>query len=305
MVRTRSQRAAMLLRLPTDVLLKIASHVVAPGLVVAAGKNLEARTALRKGTDVAERSRFGGTIGLTVREAEHRLRGPYMRNGPPPWPANCLEASDLETRRAAGLALVKAIPVGSGTYPDDELAIALIAYGADVNAMSARVRRTILHVAYKARDPLRLARILIAAGADLDARCAGPDGAGLSPLSWTIECGFGAGQSYELASFLIEQGCDVSRPTPTSPIRAHTHLYSRPCRASSQRLRRHASWNLSAFRSKPQSQRVAKRRLMRREDSPLNLAPMLWKRTRALILTRTRTTSNVLTISKPRYLDEL
>ena len=209
MVRTRSQRAAMLLRLPTDVLLKIASHVVAPGLVVAAGKNLEARTALRKGTDVAERSRFGGTIGLTVREAEHRLRGPYMRNGPPPWPANCLEASDLETRRAAGLALVKAIPVGSGTYPDDELAIALIAYGADVNAMSARVRRTILHVAYKARDPLRLARILIAAGADLDARCAGPDGAGLSPLSWTIECGFGAGQSYELASFLIEQGCDV------------------------------------------------------------------------------------------------
>ena len=199
----------MLLRLPTDVLLKIASHVVAPGLVVAAGKNLEARTALCKGTDVAERSRFGGTIGLTVREAEHRLRGPYMRNGPPPWPANCLEASDLETRRAAGLALVKAIPVGSGTYPDDELAIALIAYGADVNAMSARVRRTILHVAYKARDPLRLARILIAAGADLDARCAGPDGAGLSPLSWTIECGFGAGQSYELASFLIEQGCDV------------------------------------------------------------------------------------------------
>ena len=209
MVRTRSQRAAMLLRLPTDVLLKIASHVVAPGLVVAAGKNLEARTALRKGTDVAERSRFGGTIGLTVREAEHRLRGPYMRNGPPPWPANCLEASDLETRRAAGLALVKAIPVGSGTYPDDELAIALIAYGADVNAMSARVRRTILHVAYKARDPLRLARILIAAGADLDARCRAPNAAGLSPLSWCIECGEGTERSYALASFLIEQGCDV------------------------------------------------------------------------------------------------
>ena len=56
----------MLLRLPTDVLFKIASHVVAPDLVVAAGKNLEARTALRKGTDAAERSRFGG-IGLTIR----------------------------------------------------------------------------------------------------------------------------------------------------------------------------------------------------------------------------------------------
>ena len=66
-----------LLRLPSDMLLKIASHVVAPGLVVAAGKNLEARTALRKGTDAAERSRFGGAIGLTVREAEHRLRTQY------------------------------------------------------------------------------------------------------------------------------------------------------------------------------------------------------------------------------------
>ena len=83
MVRTHSQRAhaAMLLRLPSDMLLKIASHVVAPGLVVAAGKNLEARMALRKGTDAAERSRFGG-FGLTIREAEHRLRDPYMLRGP-------------------------------------------------------------------------------------------------------------------------------------------------------------------------------------------------------------------------------
>ena len=123
MVRKHSQRAhaAMLLRLPSDMLLKIASHVVAPGLVVAAGKNLEARMALRKGTDAAERSRFGD-IGLTIREAEHRLRDPYMLRG-------AVEAKDLETRRAAGSALLKAIP-----YPDDELAIALIAYGADVNA---------------------------------------------------------------------------------------------------------------------------------------------------------------------------
>ena len=204
MVRTRSQRAAMLLRLPTDVLFKIASHVVAPGLVVAAGKNLEARTALRKGTDAAERSRFGGAIGLTVREAEHRLRGPYMRNGPPPWPANTLEASDLETRRAAGQALLKAI-----RFPDDELAIALIAYGADVNAMSPRFGYTLLHMAYKASFTLRLARILIAAGADLDARCGAPNGAGLSPLAWCIECGEGTERSYALASFFIEQGCDV------------------------------------------------------------------------------------------------
>ena len=205
MVRTRSQRAAMILRLPTDVLFKIASHVVAPDLVVAAGKNLEARTALRKGTDAAERSRFGG-IGLTIKEAEHRLRGPYMRNGPPPWPANTLEASDLETRRAAGFALLKAIRV---TYPDDELAIALIAYGADVNATSPRFGYTLLHMAYKASFTLRRARILIAAGADLDARCGAPNGAGLSPLAWCIECGEGTERSYALASFLIEQGCDV------------------------------------------------------------------------------------------------
>ena len=58
-----------LLRLPTDVLFKIASQVVSPDLVVAAGRNLEARTALRRGTDAAERSRFGG-VGITVREAE-------------------------------------------------------------------------------------------------------------------------------------------------------------------------------------------------------------------------------------------
>ena len=201
MVRTHSQRAhaAMLLRLPSDMLLKIASHVVAPGLVVAASKNVEARTALRKGTDAAERSRFGG-IGLTIKEAEHDLRGPYMLNGP----ANYLEASDLETRRAAGLALLKAIP-----YPDDELAIALIAYGADVNATHPGIGYTLLHMAHEARNPPRLARILIAAGADLDARCRAPNAAGFSPLSWCIECGEGTERSYALASFLIEQGCDV------------------------------------------------------------------------------------------------
>ena len=184
------------------MLLKIASHVVAPGLVVAAGKNLEARTALRKGTDAAERSRFGGTIGLTVREAEHRLRTEY---------SGVLEKNDLVSRNAAGLALIM-----KTTWDDDEscgiyeeVAKTLIAYGADVNATHRGIGHTLLHMAHEARNPTRLACILIAAGADLDARCAGPDGAGLSPLSWTIECGFGAGQSYELASFLIEQGCDV------------------------------------------------------------------------------------------------
>ena len=69
-------RRAALLSLPADMLCKIASHVVAPDLVVAAGRDVSARTALRKGTDAAERSRFGG-IGLTVREAEQVLRTRY------------------------------------------------------------------------------------------------------------------------------------------------------------------------------------------------------------------------------------
>ena len=64
-------------------------------------------------------------------------------------------------------------------------------------------------MAHEARNPTRLACILIAAGADLDARCRPPNAAGLSPLSCCIECGEGTERSYALASFLIEQGCDV------------------------------------------------------------------------------------------------
>ena len=193
--RARRGATAPLLRLPAEILRKIASTSVSPGFVVAAGRNVEARTALRKGTDEAERSRFGGIIGLTVREAERRLRTEY---------SGVLENNDLVSRQAAGSALLKAIP-----YPDDELAIALIAYGADVNATHRGIGHTLLHMAHEARNPTRLACILIAAGADLDARCRAPNAAGLSPLSWCIECGEGTERSYALASFLIEQGCDV------------------------------------------------------------------------------------------------
>ena len=194
-----------LLRLPSDMLLKIASHVVAPGLVVAAGKNLEARTALRKGTDAAERSRFGGAIGLTVREAEHRLRTQYT---------GVLENNDLVSRHAAGLALVM-----KTTWDNDEsfgiheeLAKTLIAYGADVNVKENSGRDVgyiLLHVAYHADDPVAFARILLAAGANIDARATPPNAAGLSPLAWSIDCGSGTEPSYALASFFIEQGCDV------------------------------------------------------------------------------------------------
>ena len=122
MVQTRRrarQRGAALLRLPTDVLHKIATHAVLPDLVVAAGRNVEARTALRKGTDEAERSRFGG-IGMTVREAERVLRTRYP---------HILDDSDLASREAAGLALTSAnvnIVGGLQRFVEALLALSLI-----------------------------------------------------------------------------------------------------------------------------------------------------------------------------------
>ncbi len=216
MVQTRRrarQRGAALLRLPTDVLHKIATHTAAPGLVVAAGTNLEARTALRKGTDEAERSRFGG-IGMTVREAERVLRTRYP---------HILGESDLASRRAAGLALttrsnVNVVdgpllggePAGGEPRIYQGMVEALLAYGAEPSVPEdSHFGNTLLHVASVADDPVALARLLISAGANIDARSRGPNCAGLTPLTWSIRCGEGQPPCYDLAIFLIEQGCDV------------------------------------------------------------------------------------------------
>ena len=201
MVQTRRRarlRGAALLRLPTDVLHKIATHTVAPDLVVAAGRNVEARTALRKGTDEAERSRFGG-IGMTVREAERVLRTRYP---------HILDDSDLASREAAGLALTSAnVNIVGGLQQFVE---ALLAYGAEPSVPEdSQFGHTLLHTAHEADDPIALARLLLAAGANIDALATPPNGAGLSPLAWAIDCGKGAEKSYALASLLIEQGCDV------------------------------------------------------------------------------------------------
>jgi hypothetical protein len=208
MVQTRRrarQRGAALLRLPTDVLYKIATHAVLPELVVAAGTNVEARTALRKGTDEAERSRFGG-IGLTVREAEHVLRTRF----------GVLEDSDLVSREAAGMALTtKSNVVGDDVEEGEQPRIhqgmveALLAYGAEPSVPEdSDFGNTLLHLAPIADDPVALARLLIAAGANIDARSCAPNAAGLSPLTWSLEAEEGA-PCYDLAIFLIEQGCDV------------------------------------------------------------------------------------------------
>jgi len=213
----------MLLRLPTDVLFKIASHVVAPDLVVAAGKNLEARTALRKGTDAAERSRFGG-IGLTVREAEQVLRTRYREE---------MHGDYLESRAAAGSTLgVGTLLCNHEAHPDapeardrwfdfhggayffaSGLLSAMIAYGADLDVQFWGGYTPLHYVAVCApHDAVELAKLLLAAGHDIDAECMPGDAAGPTPLCWCISTGQQPTDAhYELARFLIEQGCDVLR----------------------------------------------------------------------------------------------
>ena len=227
MVQTRRrvrQRGAVLLRLPTDVLHKIATHTVAPGLVVAAGSNLEARTALRKGTDEAERSRFGG-IGMTVREAEHILRTRYR---------NIVPAVLLESRDQARCAFSrKNIICTDEDHPDapediedwldddgQEVFVAsrfvrtLLAYGADPSGISTE-SFTPLHLvaAYCPSDAIELARVLLAAGADIDAECSPADMSGTCALTWciTLTDGPASDARCALATFLVEQGCDVAK----------------------------------------------------------------------------------------------
>ena len=231
--RARRGATAPLLRLPAEILRKIASTSVSPGFVVAAGRNVEARTALRKGTDEAERSRFGGIIGLTVREAERRLRTEYM---------SVLHDNDLVSRNAAGLALIMKTTGFASIH--EELAKTLIAYGADVNVKensSRDVGYILLHVAYLADDPVAFARILLAAGADIDACCTPPNAAGLSPLAWCIKMGRRTERSYALASFLIEQGCDVVEAHADYTYQSHGRyllgvLESRPRTEGNMRL---------------------------------------------------------------------
>ena len=257
MVQTRRARrgaTAPLLRLPAELLRKIASTSVSPGLVVAAGRNVEARTALRKGTDEAERSRFGG-IGVTVREAEHILRTRYGAYTDEAW---------LASRAAAGRALCRKnllrwadreLELGaqldqdhpdfpdhnddlrwefSERGPDDtdsvffseEMCVffatgwckMMIAYGADLEALNAG-GYTPLHYLAAYAPPIAVARdvvrLLVAAGNDIDAHCLSyHEDRGPTPLCWCLtahpcQLGGPTDAHYELAMFLIEQGCDV------------------------------------------------------------------------------------------------
>ena len=235
MVQTRRARrvaTAPLLRLPAEILRKIASTSVSPGLVVAAGQNVEARTALRKGTDEAERSRFGG-IGVTVREAEQILRTRYREYTDEAW---------LASRAAAGRALCRETLVRSHEdHPDapdcdedwrwDSHGAAvffasgwlsmMIAYGAPVPVWretrpTGLFIHTPLHLLalYAPPDAVDVAQLLIAAGNDIDAQINSPrDTLGPTPLCWCLtaqqEDDGPTDSHFELARFLIEQGCDV------------------------------------------------------------------------------------------------
>ena len=211
-----SPRRAALLSLPADMLCKIASHVVAPDLVVAAGRDVSARTALRKGTDAAERSRFGG-IGLTVREAEQVLRTRYR---------DCVRHIDLESRKSVseGLGQRYIVFYANEEHPDahattngrcvaSQFIRTIIAYGANpVEPPRSGTGTTPLHFlsAYVPPDAIDLAKLLLAAGVDMDAEGSPFDRSGTCALSWCISHTHDwTDERCALATFLIEQGCDV------------------------------------------------------------------------------------------------
>ena len=208
-------RRAALLSLPADMLCKIASHVVAPDLVVAAGRDVSARTALRKGTDAAERSRFGG-IGLTVREAEQVLRTRYR---------DWLGDVDLDSRESVRERLDQPYIVFDRykkDHPDapatvertgvaSQLIRTIIAYGADPAVPHSAGTTPLHHVAARVPpDAIGLAKLLLAAGADMDAEGSPGDLSGTCALSWCISNNHDwTDERCALATFLIEQGCDV------------------------------------------------------------------------------------------------
>ncbi|CAH0377692.1 unnamed protein product [Pelagomonas calceolata] len=207
-------RRAALLSLPADMLCKIASHVVAPDLVVAAGRDVSARTALRKGTDAAERSRFGG-IGLTVSEAEQVLRTRY-------W--DWLGDVDLDSRESVRERLDQPYIVFDRykkDHPDapatvertgvaSQLIRTIIAYGADPAEPIGGTTPLHFVAAYVPQDAIILTKLLLAAGVDMDVEGCPIDCAGTCALSWCI-CSTGdwTDERCALATFLVEQGCDV------------------------------------------------------------------------------------------------
>ena len=162
---------------------------------------------------------------MTVREAEHVLRTRYR---------NIVPAVLLESRDQARCAFSrKNIICTDEDHPDapediedllddDGQAVfvasrfvrTLLAYGADPSGLRNE-SFTPLHLvaAYVPSDAIELARFLLAAGADIDAECDPDDVAGTCALTWciTLTDGPASDARCALATFLVEQGCDVAK----------------------------------------------------------------------------------------------
>ena len=93
-----------------------------------------------------------------------------------------------------------------------ELVSPLVAYGADLDFS---IRGDGIHplqylAVYAPGEAMKFARLLLAAGRDIDPECDHSNNiSGTTPLCWCITAGRLTKAHYQLATFLIENGCDV------------------------------------------------------------------------------------------------
>ena len=126
--------------------------------------------------------------------------------------------ANLASRRAAGrtLGLVTSlaakndgfVKLGGGKFfVGFELVSPLVAYGADLDASIRPGGTHPLHylAEYAPGEAMKFARLLLAAGRDIDPKCP----IGTTPLCWCLTAGRLTKAHYQLATFLIENGCDV------------------------------------------------------------------------------------------------
>ncbi|CAH0363710.1 unnamed protein product, partial [Pelagomonas calceolata] len=80
-------------------------------------------------------------------------------------------------------------------------------YGADLDASIGPSGKHPLHflAVYAPGEAMKFARLLLAAGRDIDPKC----DIGTTPLCWCLTAGRLTKAHYQLATFLIENGCDV------------------------------------------------------------------------------------------------
>ena len=148
--------------LPGELLTAIASYIDTPHVIVAVASDADARAAVRRGVDEAERA----LRGMSVRGAEAFLLHAYR-----------VPAAALSDRHAAGLVLVEA---ASGYQFESDIIPTLLAYRAlpDVETSSTidgevRVAGRALHYVSGSghERSLLFASLLLDAGADINARC--------------------------------------------------------------------------------------------------------------------------------------